>query len=350
MKFYYYCMSSCSKNILVGLMNMCAGKPSNRELDRLREEEIKLFEVTEFPMSNNVVDVFLSGHYFKALRADGTVADIDGNTDSNIPPVKFAVHRTLTGGACARGGAWYRGKDGTLYDSDGKEQSEDMLLTPQDSFTGYVKKDENGFQLLTPDSVLYRIPLARLKDMDTRFLTKDTEVQQWRNTHIDWENDIIEAKSKRVIIGTDGTCLFDWNGMIYSVAPQRNRWIRMGVECRGSNFSTVLDAVYREDYESIIDDIKQLVADNIYINHKGKLVFMQGWNDYTDSRCAKYEDVVIKAQKWENVVQCEVFGKHLVAKTKDGRVLTTFEPEICGNLKNIEHAFVSKEYSFFLVK
>lgn len=55
--------------------------------------------------------------------------------------------------------------------------------------------------------------------MAVRFLTKDTEVQQWLNTHIDWRNYIIEAKSKRVIAGIDGTCLFDWNGMIFGVAP-----------------------------------------------------------------------------------------------------------------------------------
>ncbi len=142
------------------------------------------------------------------------------------------------------------------------------MLTPLNGFARYVKRDVNAFRLFTPDGNPYKIPLARLKDMAVRFLTKDTEVQQWLNTHIDWRNDIIEAKSKRVI--------------------------------------------------ACIDDIAQLFADKIHINRKGKLVFMQGWDAYNNTHNAKFDAAAIKAQKWENKVQCEVIGKHLAGKMKNG--------------------------------
>ena len=226
-----------------------------------------------------------------------------------------------------------RGKDGKLYDNNGTECSEAAVRFP--FCTGTIQKEGNQYHLLNCVT-----PLARLQEMDSNYC----DFRIWKQSHIDCSTDLKEIKSENLFFGSDGTCLMSWNGLSYSFTRVRDSILSRAI----AGSANLMDVAYREDYN--INDIAILVADNIYINHKGELVFMKGWNTGIGNSRPKFADAVVKAQKWENLVQCEVMGEHLVAKTKDGRILTTFESDICGELKNIEHAFVSKEFAFFLVK
>ena len=346
MKVYYNCMNQSAKYDIVTLMNLCAGKSRNDDLDGLRAESVKLFEVTEIPVAKDITDVFLANNSWCSLHSDGTIWDLYCNKLSNIPPVKYVIPRSITSKS-----VWFCGKDGIIYNDEGNAQPDDKWrLKNNNSFCGYVQKDGNMLRLVNPQKKPYYIPLARLKDMDSYFIPSGAG-HRWSMMHYDWNKDIIEAKSNRIILGSDGTCLFEWNGLVYSVVPQRDK----NCSLYSSDYSITLDAAYREDLDP--DDIAILVSEDIYVNKKGKLVFLKGWDDYSiDRRHRKYDDHVINAKKWENLTQCEIIGnrpyeKHLVGKTKDGRILSTFEPDICGDLKKIDHAFVfNNEFAFFVVK
>ncbi len=118
MKLYYDCMSSACKYTMVELANVCMGKPQVKELNALRAEEVKLFELTECPVASDVQDVFLFGNWLHALHTDGTLVDQNGKPVPDLPPIERAESPFLTEGA------WLRGRDGKLYDSNRKAQTE----------------------------------------------------------------------------------------------------------------------------------------------------------------------------------------------------------------------------------
>ena len=346
MKFYYYCMKQHSSRTIVVLTNLCSEKQNHPELIKLKEEDVGLFRLTECNVSDNICDVVWDGQRFAALHRDGTVTDINGNSVDTIPLAECAEHRSVTG--CSL----YRGKDGILYDGNGKKQAENVLVIPNYRGSahpiGYVKKEGGLLQLFNPNGMPYKIPLARLKELDPQYFDNSGTVGHWVNKtyNYGWADDLVEVKSNKILFGYDGTCLFFWNDLPYTVVPNDIMYQKQP----RSQYNIFMDAAYREEYEKVIDDIVQLVADKIYLNRSCKLVFMQGWNDHADNGSEKYDDAVVKAKKWENVVQCEILGKHLVGKTKDGRILSSFAPDICGGLRNIYHAFVSQDYAFFIVK
>lgn len=326
MKFYYYCMKSSFRECIVTIKNMLIGKPRNDELEALQAEEIKLFEITECPVSSDIIDVFYFTD-FCMLHKDGHIE----NAEKPIPPIKRAEHISITRYPL------YLGNDERLYDDTGSVLPDGTLYVTPNGFV-VVKEEKNMLRLQSRGGNTLKIPLTRLKEMNSQPVRYTWEYVQKHYQEL--TKDLVEVKSKKIFCGSDGTCLFDWNGLIYSISYYS---INDCIHHNYDNYKDIYDATYHEEYEAIIDDIMELVTDKIYINRKNKLVFLPGWDN-------KVEEIAIKAQKWENLTHCEIFNKHLIAKTKDGRILSTFDNDICGNLKNIDHAFVRYDYAFFVIK
>lgn len=321
---------------MVELSNLCAGKGPVKELDAARAEQVKLFELTECPVANDVKDVFVFGGWLYALHADGSLVDHNGKT-VDFPPVECAKSPFLTASCLVRG------RDGDLYDHNRKVQTAEALRWyPSSEYR--IRKDGDGYCLLDNFDEPFRIPLAMLKDIDPKNVKRAKRKGSgrgtnlyWTREHPDWYKELIDAKSEKILLGCDGSCLFVWNGLVYLldyVNPSRG------------GLNEYLDPIYTEEYD--VDDIASLVTERIYLSRKGELVFLDGWNE--DS---SFAEAAIRAKKWKDLVQCERIhanGKyHLVAKTKDGRIVSTFEPELSGNLKNIDHAFVTEDWAIFVV-
>lgn len=334
MKFYYY--SFGDTNTVARIVIVCEGKTYNRELETIYRERIAICETMEIKASSVVTDVIIAGSGISSLRKDGSLIDDNGKI-LTMPKIKEAIYPAVFG--------WYpflRGVDGKLYNRYGKEMDESALILGDDPHKRLQKNGKN-LKLVDENGKPYVVSRFRLTELDTKYMD-DSSASRAGNKLID----TVEVESEKFLFTPDCSfCLFTWNGLTYSL--NKHIWhFRNGYE-------HYFDVAYCEEYD--FDEIEQLIDNKIYLNKKGRVVFLDGWNpDQTSqTHSGAYSPMAIKAKKWENVVYCQPVKmldgkKHLFAKTKDGRILNTFDPDIGAGLKNVEHTIVTDRWAFIVTK
>lgn len=352
MKAYIYFMGRRSSTGGI-FASVCAGKAYDESLCAQYKAQTKPFELVECPIAENIADIFACGNIAAALRTDGTAVDWDGEV-FNLPPVMRAEHLSITGESALRG------VDGKLYNTRGEEISQNYWIARKNRMAGTSVGTEKGCK------IAYAVPRARLTAMDPNFAETAMETQY----RYDGEayiaslyKDAVQAESERILFGEDIT-LFAYNGNAYKLEQTkflRRREILDTIACLDEREYPLknlhlADAAYTQEYD--LDDIAQLVARNIYVNRKGKIVLMDGWDDLVQKDgfgVFAYSCEIAKAQKWSGVVHCETmqwYGgqTHLVAKTEDGHLLTTFDADMGKSLQNIRHAFIRNDFAVFVTE
>lgn len=339
MKFYYYSYGES----VYRLIAVCEGKKYNSELEELYREKIAVCETTEIQSSSDVVDIVIAGSTISSLRKDGSIIDEYGNV-LEMPKIKKAVYPTVFGAY-----PFLRGTDGKLYNRYGKEIDESAIIFGEDVHKR-IRKNGKMLKLVDENNLPYVVPKFRLTELDTKFMNESDA----RRAGFAYVNDIfsdsVEVEAERFLLTPNySVCLFEWNGLIYSLQKHVLQH-RMGC-----NAHLYCDVAYCEEYN--FDEIEQLIDKKIYLDRKGHIVFLDGWNGDRTSQnyTGDYSPMVVKAKKWENVAYCQpvkMFDgkKHLFAKTKDGRILNTFDSDLGAGLTNVEHAIVTGNWALIATK